>query len=321
MLSWQRGQSKRRHPSVFPPPSHPSIDYLWAGLVESDWAECCECLPCLLSLIIHTHRGRAMTLTHTDTRTFLSTPPLVHTHRDMRSDFAYIIHAVETDHACIHAGVCSFASHNTVCVLHDTHARWQAAQPSSPPPEQTHTFTNTEDTRPERICRKVSFWRTELFNRCQKRRGEDRQKNNRKEHVYFMLIGKVVIPSTLRCFFSFICRYSADMKTEFLWVKKQKKTEVRSGARTFPYASDGSNPSPVQHRSGGNEWEWREYRRWRRWRRERWRRKRRGGGQRCCGSVQKQQQEWELQWKFEWEWTLCWKPKRRGRLVFSFLCS
>lgn len=31
------------------------------------------------------------------------------------------------------------------------------------------------------------------------------------------------------------------------------KVSVRSGTRTVPYASDGSNPSAVQHRFGGNE--------------------------------------------------------------------
>lgn len=31
------------------------------------------------------------------------------------------------------------------------------------------------------------------------------------------------------------------------------KVSVRSGTRTAPYAADGSNPGPVQHRSGGDE--------------------------------------------------------------------
>lgn len=31
------------------------------------------------------------------------------------------------------------------------------------------------------------------------------------------------------------------------------KPSVRTGTRTASHAADGSNPSPVQHRSGGNE--------------------------------------------------------------------
>lgn len=55
------------------------------------------------------------------------------------------------------------------------------------------------------------------------------------------------------------------------------------GWPSAPYASDGTNISPFQHISGGNEWAWRECWQWRR--RERWRRR--------SGPIQEQKE-----WKF-----------------------
>lgn len=90
-------------------PSDASICYLWgdwSSLAERSGA---ERLPCLLSLIIHTPGGgpwHAHTHTHT-----LSFSPLVHTHLDLRSDLAYIIHAGETDQTLMHTCWSCFAFH------------------------------------------------------------------------------------------------------------------------------------------------------------------------------------------------------------------
>lgn len=81
MLSWQRGQSKRRHPSVFPPPSHPLLiiyEQDWWSLTELSAASVYH--ACCLSL--YTPIGGGLWHSHTQTRApFYPPPPCPHSPR------------------------------------------------------------------------------------------------------------------------------------------------------------------------------------------------------------------------------------------------
>ena len=244
--------------------------------------------------------------THTHTHTLFLISLAVHTHRDMRSGLAYIIHAAETDQTPVHTcwTVLLWLS-DIRCVCCMTHARWQAAQPK--PTEQTHSLTHTHALTEDWIYRRGEESFSEGVNNLKAlvaRGGEKHLEGTCSFHVVNKRKERQRNTPTLRCgFFNFLfnplsfCGHEEGVcvSKQTDAKKKKKKTlfrcfwrlcakvSVRSGARTVPYASDGSNPSPVQHRSGGNERERGEHRRWRRWRRER--RGRRSGGQRCCGPV------------------------------------
>lgn len=95
---WMNGQL------CHPPLSHPtdaSIDDLlrdWLSLAELSAVS--VCLACCLSF--YTPEGRAMTHTHTHpphTLYFFRGP---HTHLDIRSDLAYILHVAENDQTPMH---------------------------------------------------------------------------------------------------------------------------------------------------------------------------------------------------------------------------
>lgn len=133
---WMNGQL------CHPPLSHPtdaSIDYLWR-----DWLSLAElsavsvCPACCLSF--YTPEGRAMTHTHTHHTLCISS--VVHTHT---STYAQILltssmQQKKIRHPCIHAEVCSFASHiRSGCVPRDTHVV-TAAQPSLPKQSKTKTL-------------------------------------------------------------------------------------------------------------------------------------------------------------------------------------
>lgn len=127
MSSWQRDTAGRTALSTSPSPSPSSLNRLFMGGIGRVWlsgAERCERLPFLLSLLLYTEGGEGYdTRTHPPNHThkhfffFFYPSCCPHTHNNMRSGLAYIIHAVQTDETPMHA-LCR--SQSSECVLHDT---------------------------------------------------------------------------------------------------------------------------------------------------------------------------------------------------------
>ena len=323
MLSQQKGHDGRRmdgrmDSSVLLPPITPQSIIStadWSSLAELSAASVCP--ACCLSLytpkgggLWHTHNTPTRTQTHTDTHThththFSSSPSLsTHTATCAPVLLTSSMQQKQIRHPCIHAGLCSSGSQiYGVCAA--WHTRGDKLHSRSLQSRHTLLHTHTHSLKTEFTGEGKNRSLKEWI--ILKRLLPEEERNTWKEHVHFMLWirerkgSETLQPSGVVFFFLFnplsFCGHEEGVcvsKQTDAKKKKKKpssgvfwrlcaKVSVRSGARTVPYASDGSNPSPVQHRSGGNERERGEHRRWRRWRRER--RGRRSGGQRCCGPV------------------------------------
>ena len=182
-----------------PPPHHPSIDYFYSWLVESGWAEHCERLPCLLSLIIHTQRGRAMTHSqhthphpnphrHTHTHTHFSSSPSLSTHTATCAPVLLTssMQQKQIRHPCIHAGLCSSGSQiYGVCAA--WHTRGDKLHSRSLQSRHTllHTHTHTHSLKTEFTGEGKNRSLKEWI--ILKRLLPEEERNTWKEHVHFML--------------------------------------------------------------------------------------------------------------------------------------